>query len=108
MFTCWPRKVGLALLLAGLVALSGCGTLVSSYYSWPDPNFYGGTRLDIDVASAPQGGALVLFDLPGSAVVDTALLPLNTLLWMLKVQVEFAQLPADQPMEIMDPQPSRP
>lgn len=70
------RRLVLALIGAGGVGLSGCGTF-SDAMCGPisDHTYYRGVRFDVAVAK--QGGAGLLFvaDIPFSAVADTLLIP---------------------------------
>ena len=64
-----------ALLAAGLLALGGCGSFVNL---GAGPLVYGGVRTDL---ACPQGSSCTPFpmalDIPFSAVLDTALLPVT-------------------------------
>ncbi|MEM7264005.1 MAG: hypothetical protein AAF488_18615, partial [Planctomycetota bacterium] len=65
-------RVVLGLVL--VVSLSGCGTLVSSARTWPEPDWFGGVRHDSQVISDPDYSdeypGFAAFDLPLSLVLD--------------------------------------
>lgn len=70
-----PRPI-VALLGAGCLCLTGCGTF-SDYMCGPIDNhvYYRGVRLDIEAVQ--EGGPMTLMaaDIPFSAVADTLLIP---------------------------------
>ena len=74
-----------------LLALAGCGTLRDltgpSPLETPGPHVYGGVRTDLELAKTPFccSGTMAFFflpDVPFSAILDTALLPI-TGIWAL-------------------------
>ena len=70
------RKL-LILSLSLSVLLTGCGTLVDTFSS--GPRIYGGVQWDFELPDAYESNVLLIifmiFDVPLSAVLDTAFLP---------------------------------
>jgi len=60
---------------------SGCGTIVSCKDSWPNPDFFGGTKYDaFEIAHGGHTGIerpMAILDLPLSLPADVIVLPAN-------------------------------
>ncbi|HEX7898311.1 MAG TPA: YceK/YidQ family lipoprotein [Planctomycetota bacterium] len=85
------KKTLAALLLLGL---AGCGTFVDVVgvgpIKPPSPHVYGGVRTHLtflksgDITPESQDALVMLLDLPASAILDTALLPLTLSLALIR------------------------
>ena len=95
---------GRMLAAVALLALSGCGTLATTFEDEPKNKIYIGTRQDFTLWTFIHGG---IFDWPFSLVLDTILLPYT-------IPVTIAAYardepdppnnqPADQPEETVQP-----
>jgi uncharacterized protein YceK len=75
-------RMGLLLLAGTLVLTQGCASLGNLVV---EPAVYGGVRYDLRyLRSDPESMVFCMFDLPFSAVLDTALLPLTGLMELIR------------------------